>query len=176
MSGSTDEEASPTEPAEVPSIARSTNTHNNQSTGAPGSTNQSTQNTQVRGYNNKNQQDTKAFRGETIRMNGHIFQLHAERKNKAQFTDTMEALRIYASTTYKNDIESLTILFMDLGEPTVAEPREPETEFVFSEDGTSTTTVSKFQETIYNERIKQWIRDERSLKQTIRSIYNIVRR
>ena len=106
-------------------------------------------------------------------MNGHVFQLHAERKNKAQFADTMEALRIYTSTAYTNDIKSLTVLFMELKEPTTAEPEEPEKEVVFSDDGTSTTTVSKFQETTYNERIKKCIRDERSLKQTIKSIYNI---
>ena len=59
-------------------------------------------------------------------------------------------------------------------EPTVAESQGLEETIVFNDDGTSTTSVSKFQDTIYNERIKQWIRDERSLKQTIRSIYNIV--
>ena len=97
-------------------------------------------------------------------MNEHVFQLHAERKNKAQFADTMESSRIYASTAYTNDTESLTVLFTELEEPTVAEPEGPEEEVVFSDNGTSMMTESKFQETIYNERIKQWIRDERSLK------------
>ena len=50
-------------------------------------------------------------------MNKHVFQLHAKRKNKAQFVDTMEALRIYSSTVYKNDVDSLTILFTELKEP-----------------------------------------------------------
>ena len=101
MSGNTGEEASPTEPAEVPSTGRSTNAHNNQQQGAPVNSNQRTPNTQARGNNNKNHQDTKAFKKETTKMNGHVFQLHAERKNKAQFADTMEALRIYTSTAYK---------------------------------------------------------------------------
>ena len=34
--------------------------------------------------------------------------------------------------------------------------------------------MSKFQEMRYNEVVKQWIRDDRSLAATIRSLYNIV--
>ena len=59
---------------------------------------------QRRQGHNKNPQDMKTFKGETAKMNGHVFQLHAERKNKAEFADTMEALRIYASTAYTSDI------------------------------------------------------------------------
>ena len=173
MSGNANEDASPAEQPEVPSTGGSANAPNSQQQVASGNANQRAA-THSRGNHSKGPQDTKSFKGETLKMNGHVFQLHAERKNKAQFTDTMEALRIYASTAYKNDIESLTVLFMELEEPTVAEPQGPEETVTFDDDGVSTTSVSKFQETIYNERIKQWIRDERSLKQSIRSIYNIV--
>ena len=100
-------------------------------------------------------------------MNGHIFQLHAKRKNKSQFADTMEALRMYASSAFKNDIEYPTPLFTDLKEPRVTELEDPKEEI-------GTSKVSLFQQTIYNERIKQWIKGERSLKQAIRAIYNIV--
>ena len=107
-------------------------------------------------------------------MNGHMFQTHSERTNKSQFADTMEALRIYASTAYKSDIESMTALFTSLEEPRVKELKEPEETRTTNEDGSTKITISKFEETIYNERIKQWIRDEKSLKASIRSMYNIV--
>ena len=44
---------------------------------------------------------------------------------------------------------------------------------ILDENSEVITTISKFEETIYNERIKQWIRDGASLKATIRSLYNI---
>ena len=114
-------------------------------------------------------------------MNGHVFQLHAERTNKLQFEGTMEALRIYSSTTYKSDIELLNRLFTDLKEPSVNEPLGPKEtvmkdkmgKVMLDENDEVITTISKFEETIYNERIKQWIRDEASLKATVRSLYNI---
>ena len=107
-------------------------------------------------------------------MNGHVFQTHAERKDKSQFEDTMEALRIYASSAYKNDIESMNILFTELKNPTVIKPEDPEETITTDADGKETRAVSRLEETIYSERVKQWIRDERSLKASIRSLYNIV--
>ena len=111
--------------------------------------------------------DTKAFKGETLKMNGHVFQTHAERKDKSQFEDTMEALRIYASSAYKNDIESMNILFTELKTPTVIKPEDPEETITIGTDGKETKTVSRLEETIYSKRVKQWIRDERSLKSSI---------
>ena len=73
----------------------------------------------------RNDNETKTFKGETVKMNGHVFQLHAERKNKAQFTDTIETLQIFASTAYKSDIESMNVLFTELKTPEVEEPKGP---------------------------------------------------
>ena len=39
--------------------------------------------------------------------------------------ETVKALRVYASSAYKNDIESLTVLFIKLEEPKVKEPDDP---------------------------------------------------
>ena len=39
--------------------------------------------------------------------------------------ETLEALRIYSSTAYKDDIESLTVLFTKLEQPVVKEIEEP---------------------------------------------------
>ena len=66
------------------------------------------------------------FKGETIKLNGNVFQVHSERTNMSQFADTLEALRIYSSYAYKSDIESLTVLFTSLQTPTVSKPEDPE--------------------------------------------------
>ena len=76
-------------------------------------------------------------------MNGHVFQIHAERNNKSQFEDTMESLRIYASSAFKNDIEYLTPLFTDLKEPQVTEPEDPKEE-------TGNSKVSLFQQNLFH--------------------------
>ena len=100
----------------------------------------------------KGKQDTRKFRGETTKMNGHVFQLHAARTNKSQFEDTMEALHIYSSTAYKSDIELLNKLFTGLNEPSVDDPPGPKEvvmtnnlgKVVLYDDGEVITIISKF--------------------------------
>ena len=123
---------------------------------------------------NKPKIEEKKFRGETTEMNDHVFQTHAERTNKSQFIDTIEKLRVYCSKAYKNDIEALTPLFTKLETPKVKQPEDPIMTKTADEDGNVTEKMSKFQEMRYNEVVKQWIRDDRSLAATIRSLYNIV--
>ena len=130
-----------------------TNANHNTQSGTP----------RMKSKRDKGKQDARKFRGETTKMNGHVFQLHAERTNKSQFEDTMEALRIYSSTAYKSDIESLNQLFTELKEPSVDEPPGPKEvemkdktgKIMIDEDGEVIMTITKFEETIYNERIKQ---------------------
>ena len=43
----------------------------------------------VRTKKDKGNQDARKFKGKTLKMNGHVFQLHAERTNKSEFKDTM---------------------------------------------------------------------------------------
>ena len=96
-------------------------------------------------------------------MNGRVFQSHSERKNKAQFADTMEALRIYSSLVYKDDIELLIVLFTEPGKPEVKKPPGPKEEMktdakwniTKGSDGALIMTVSTSEEAIHNERIKQ---------------------
>ena len=61
--------------------------------------------------NKKNVTQIKEFRGDTVKLNGNVFQVHSERKNKSQFMDSIEALRVYSSVAYRSDIEALTVLF-----------------------------------------------------------------
>ena len=96
-------------------------------------------------------------------MNGHVFQTHAERTNKSRFIETVEKLRVYCSKAYKSDIESLTPLFTNLERPSVKKPEDPVMTVTKDKDGHDVEVLSKFEEVTYNEKIKQWIRDDRSL-------------
>ena len=79
----------------------------------------------------------------------------------------MDALMIYSSTIYKNDIELLTIMLTELEEPWVVEPKEPEAKKITGKDGKVTEVTTKFEKTIYSERIKPWIHDKKSLQSSI---------
>ena len=113
------------------------------------------------------------FKGETSKLNGNVFQVHSERTNMSQFMKTLEALRVYSSSAYKRDIESLTELFTNLQTPIVSKPEDP-IETTDTVDGKEVKSVSKFEEMKYTENIKQWIRDDKSLKATTRSLYYII--
>ena len=54
------------------------------------------------------------FKDDTGTMNGHVFQVRSERSNKSQFMETLEALRVHFSSAYKDNIESLTVVFTKL--------------------------------------------------------------
>ena len=88
--------------------------------------------------------------------------------------DSIQALRVYFSVTYKSDIEALTVLFTKLEVPTVVTSADPTVTKIKMEDGTIIERNSKFEEVKYAEHAKQWIRDDKSLNATIRSLYNIV--
>jgi hypothetical protein len=86
----------------------------------------------------------------------------------------MEALRVYASTQFRKDINALTPLFTELKTPAVPRPKEPETEVLVDSKGNESEGISRFSETVYQEQIKQWIKDTNSLTATTQSLYNIV--
>ena len=124
-------------------------------------------------YNNYNYD--KVFKGESIAMNGAVFEIHAEQPPKGQFQDTLDALKIYSSTMHKLDIDSLNVLFIDITEPTIVPPIAPISQELINSQGVSTVIpLNKFQETVYNEEIKLWIKDTKRLKASLTSLYNIV--
>ena len=55
-------------------------------------------------------------------MNSNVFQLATERKKKDQFNDTLEALKIYVSTKFSEDIAHLDPLFQKLRKPIIKGP------------------------------------------------------
>ena len=63
------------------------------------------------------------FGGDTPDMLGHVFQVHSEQRTRGQFQDTMDQLKIYASTNYKKEIKHMRKLFTDIDTPQVSKPR-----------------------------------------------------
>ena len=81
--------------------------------------------------NNNNNKHTVAgnidFTGDSTEMNGHVFQVHGEKRRKEQFQDTLDMLRLYPSKCMKKDINTLNTLFTELLEPVIkisVEPKE----------------------------------------------------
>ena len=81
-------------------------------------------------------------------MNGHVFQIHAERKDNSRFEDTMGALRNYASSMYRSDIELMNILFVELKTPTVSKPEDPKETVTTDIQGRTIKTISRLEGTI----------------------------
>ena len=87
---------------------------------------------------NRRVAESNEFKGETAKMNGNVFQVHSERKNKSQFSDIVDALKVYSSAAYKNDIEFLNVLVTKLEKPKVDEPEDPKETEVVDGDGNVT--------------------------------------
>jgi len=77
-------------------------------------------------YNSNRGTSTSAFKGNVAEMNGNVFQLATERKTKDQFNDTLEALNIYPSAKFSEDIAHLDPLFQKLKKPTIKKTIKPE--------------------------------------------------
>lgn len=122
-----------------------------------------------------NKKKTK-FYGDTREMYGHVFQVRLEQSNNSQFQDTLEQLKIYASKHYKKEIKLLRKLFNDLELPSMPKPIPPKIEEpkVKTEEGKETTIdIKKYQEALYNEEIKLWMKKKENLDTTLTSLYNI---
>ena len=108
-------------------------------------------------------------------MNGNVFQLATERKKKDQFDDTLEALKIYASTKFADDIAHLDPLFRKLKRPTIAKPDKPAPTEIKNEDGTITVVpVDTMDADIYKERMKKYDKKLERFDGTLRALYNVV--
>ena len=87
-------------------------------------------------------------------MNGHVFQLQVEQRKKGQYQETMEQLHVYASNTYKKEIKHLKVLFTQLQKPNIVKPEQDKKSELYDE-------------TIYKEEVRQYIKDKRSLESTL---------
>ena len=107
-------------------------------------------------------------------MQEHVFESRSEQKNNSQFQDSVDQLKMYASTNFKKEIKKLMCLFDDLELPIIQPPNIPTPTIIKEEDGTTNEVpVNKYVEKIYDEKLKQWMRAEESMEATITSLYNI---
>ena len=109
------------------------------------------------------------FKGDVKAMNGNIFGTHAERSKPGQFQDTVDALKILASTEYKKDIMYLEPLFKKLEEPKVPLPIKPEAET----EGSLKGAINPVKLDIYQEKVRAYGKTEERLKATTTALYNI---
>ena len=56
-------------------------------------------------------------------MIGHVFQVHSEQRKRGQFQDTLDQLKICASTNYKKEIKHMRKLFMEIEAPQISKPK-----------------------------------------------------
>ena len=61
------------------------------------------------------------FWGDTVEMNGHVFQTFQESRDRRQFVKTLDALGQYINKNMKYGSD-LTILYKSLGQPQIAKP------------------------------------------------------
>jgi hypothetical protein len=111
------------------------------------------------------------FKGGTSGMNGHVFQLFSEQKNRSQFQDTVEQLKVYSATSYKDQVKHLQVLFSDLEEPQVAKPIYPQA--VVDKDGNK-KPIEQLDLDIYAEEVTQYVKAKRSFDNTIHSLFCVV--
>jgi len=94
-------------------------------------------------------------------MLGHVFQVNGEQRKRGQFKDTIDMLRIYIAKSIQREIDKIGCLFDDdIKTPIVNEPDKPTILPPAKE-------ITKTQTSIYNARIKFFIKEERSLKSAL---------
>ena len=117
----------------------------------------------------------QAFKGKVSEICGNVFQLPSERKRRDQFKESVEALRIYASTQFQKNITYLEPLFRDLKTPTIPLPIKPESKEQTDDAGNITIVPpSAVEEDLYKEEIKRYGVKSDRLQASVRSIYNLV--
>ena len=146
---------------------RTTNTSNNNNTRTSSKNNQNDNNRGNR---------TSSFLGNVANMQGNVFQLHSERREKGQFQDTLDALKTLAATEFKSEIRYLEPLFRELTNPVIPLPIKPEKESIVDpEDSTKTVTgIDPVKEDIYKAQIQAYVKKEGKLDQTKAALVNIL--
>ena len=131
------------------------------------------------------------FAGDTPDMLGHVFQVHSEQRTRGQFQDTLDQLKIYASTNYKKEVKHMRKLFTDIETPNVTKPKMPRTSrrkarTVVTTRGqrqSSEVAVASTEEegsednletVIYAEEVKTYVKEKRNLEAALASLFNIV--
>lgn len=108
-------------------------------------------------------------------MNGHVFQTHSERNKPGQFKETLNALKLIASTEHKKEelLHHLEPLFRRLESPMVPLPVKPEPEEVM-QDGNLVLKANEVKTDINKENVKAYSAQEDRLNATTTALFNII--
>lgn len=152
------------------------NSNNNDTSNSATRSSQSNRNQYQRDDNRRAHRNEFGFKGACEDMQGHVFQMHGEQRKRGQFADTLEQLQNYTSSHFKKDMKALNCLFTDLTKPTISAPKQPKKgEEIIGADGkpTGKFKMSYFEQKLYDVRITMYVKEEKSLEDTLQSLYNI---
>lgn len=116
------------------------------------------------------------LKGEVAAMNGKTFVARTDRGKPSQFKETLEALRLLASTEYKKDILYLEPLFKKLEAPVASPPLRPVGPVIASSDPSAPPQYAAPVEVdmdIYREEMKAYVAIKERLQAATISPYNI---
>ena len=108
--------------------------------------------------------DATNFSGETTDMNGHLFQTIDISKEATQYVKTVEALEHFAFKTYRVDLSSI-FRRDDLELPSIEIPEKPSKEEINENPAV---------EDIYQLKLKEFVKDKKTLKVALKSIFAII--
>lgn len=115
----------------------------------------------------KKPQNPSRFIGASSKMLGYVFQANGEQFKRGQFKDTLDMLKIYASENYTKDVRKMESLFGDdIRTPVIQEPEEPKIR-------KGNTAITKSQEKIYDAKIAAFVKEEKSMEDSLTALYNI---
>ena len=113
------------------------------------------------------EQHVAKFEGMSPKMQGKVFQVNGEQRKQGQFKNTLDQLKIYASENFPKDVKKMDCLFgSKITKPMVKLPDEPK-----KENGKSELT--RAQEKIFKARINLFIKEEKSLNDSLTALYNV---
>lgn len=117
------------------------------------------------------------FKGEKVSMNGNVFQCNSEQTVRGEFEETMGALKTFTSTKYVVYIDYLTLIFVDIQEPTLSKPMlSSAMETIELVDGMTRKVINSSTEELqeFKMKLKEFLKDEKAVKAIKRSLYNVV--
>lgn len=82
-------------------------------------------------------------------MSGHVVETHTKQIKRGQFQDTLNMLKIYLSTQFKQDVNYFTPLFSQFREPAVKKSPDPVKTEVKDEDRNITKITSTFDKMVF---------------------------
>jgi Zinc knuckle len=102
------------------------------------------------------------FKGNTLDMNGHVFECHEERGDRTQFPKTLEVLGEYAAKNLKHPEDLKSIFEENMTAPKIEEPPD------------LPATPTKRQEVIWEASLKSYSRRVEELRSNLTTLYAVI--